>query len=73
MTERMENRRSGIRAAAEWIFAVLTGVSLLGSLAAMLFWSQSWVTPMWLTLVRWSAALTAFALWDRKDAVSSDR
>ena len=67
MTERMENRRSGIRAAAEQVFAVLTGMSLLGSLAAMLFWSQSWVTPMWLTLLRCAAAVLGLTLWKRRD------
>ena len=68
MTEHAESRRTGIRTAAERVFAALTGVSLLGSLGAMLSWSQSWVTPMWLTYLRLAAAVLGLLLWKRKDA-----
>ena len=68
MKERVENRRSGIRAAVERIFAILVILSLLGSLAAMLSWAQGWVMPMWLLLLRCAAAVLGLALWNRKDA-----
>ena len=68
MTEHTESRRTGIRTAAERVFAVLTGVSLLGSLGAMLSWSQNWVTPMWLIWLRLAAAALGLMLWKRKDA-----
>ena len=67
MTEHVENRGSGLRTAAERVYAALTGLSLLGSLAAMLAWSHNWVTPMWLTLLRCAVVLMGLMLWDRRD------
>ena len=67
MTVHMESRMSGIRTVAETVFATLVSLSLLGSLAAMLAWSQSWITPMWLVYLRFSATLLGLLLWDRKD------
>jgi len=60
-------RACGFRAAAETVYAVLTGASLLGSLLAILSWSPGWVTPVWLILLRCAAAATGLLLWDRKD------
>ena len=64
----MDNRRSGIRTAAERMYSALIGLSLLGSLAAMLSWSQGWVMPMWLLLLRCAAAILGLILWKRRDA-----
>ena len=68
MAERVEKSRPGIRTAVERVFVILTVLSLLGSLAAMLSWSQGWVMPMWLLLLRCAAAVLGLALWNRRDA-----
>ena len=63
----MESRKTGARIAAERVFAALTGVTLLGSLAAMLSWAPDRMTPMWLTVLRLLTVGTGLVLTDRKD------
>ena len=67
VTVRTEERKSGIRPAAEAVFAVATGASLICSLLAILTWSQGWTTPMWLTVLRCFTAVLGLALCDAKD------
>lgn len=67
VTVQVEYRESGIRIAAEGVFAALMGISLLGSLAAMLTWSQAWVTPMWLICLRLAVTVLGLVLWNRKE------
>ena len=64
----MDKSRPGVKTAVERVFAILTVLSLLGSLAAMLSWSQGWVMPMWLLLLRCAAAVLGLVLWKRRDA-----